>query len=67
MYKNLLKTVTNLASRLCDEAGAGQVLICQRVYAAVEELVDVEPVGELALKGLHRPVTAYKVLRLKSP
>ena len=59
-------TVTNLASRLCDEADAGQVLISQRVYAAVEELVDVEPVGELALKGLHRPVTAYKVLRLKS-
>ncbi|MBA7706681.1 Adenylate cyclase 2 [subsurface metagenome] len=58
-------TVTNLASRLCDEAQAAQVLISQRVYAAVEELVDVEPVGELALKGLHRPVTAYNVLSLK--
>ncbi len=58
-------TVTNLASRLCDEARAGQVLICQRVYTAVEELVDVEPMGELTLKGLHRPVTAYNVLRLK--
>jgi hypothetical protein len=31
----------------------------------VEELVEVEPVGELALKGLHRPVTAHNVLRLK--
>ena len=58
-------TVTNLASRLCDKAQAGQVLISQRVYAAVEEFVDVEPVGELALKGLHRPVTAYNVLSLK--
>ena len=58
-------TVTNLASRLCDEAQAAQILISQRVYAAVEELVDVEPVGGLALKGLHRPVTAYNVLSLK--
>lgn len=58
-------TVTNLASRLCDKAQAGQVLISQRVYSAVEELVDVEPVGALALKGLQRPVTAYNVLYLK--
>lgn len=58
-------TVTNLASHLCDKAQAGQVLISQRVYSAVEELVDVEPLGALALKGLHRPVDAYNVLCLK--
>jgi class 3 adenylate cyclase len=58
-------TVTNLASRLCDKAQAGQVLITQRVYSAVEELVDVEPMGDLALKGLQRSVTAYNVLSLK--
>ncbi len=58
-------TVTNLASRLCDEAQAGQILISQRVYGEVEKLIDVEPVEDLALKGLHRPVTAYNVLRLK--
>jgi class 3 adenylate cyclase len=58
-------TVTNLASRLCDEAGAGQVLISQRVYGEVEDLVDVEPAGELTLKGLHHPVSAYNVIRLK--
>jgi len=58
-------TVTNLASRLCDEARPGQVLICQRTYTAVEQLVEVESMGQLALKGLHRPVAAYNVLRLK--
>ncbi|MFX0202939.1 MAG: adenylate/guanylate cyclase domain-containing protein [Candidatus Hodarchaeota archaeon] len=58
-------TVTNLASRLCDEAQAGQILISQRICGVVEELVDVELVGELALRGLHRPVTAYNVLNLK--
>jgi class 3 adenylate cyclase len=58
-------TVTNLASRLSDEARAGQILISQNVYSAVEELVDVEPLGELALKGLHRPVMAYDVVQIK--
>jgi class 3 adenylate cyclase len=58
-------TVTNLASRLSDEAKAKQILINKRVYAEVRELVQVEPVGELVLKGLHSPVTAYNVLGLK--
>ena len=58
-------TVTNLASRLSDEAKAKQILISQRVYAEVAELVKVEKVGELVLKGLHRSVTAYNVLGLK--
>jgi class 3 adenylate cyclase len=59
-------TVTNLASRLSDEAQAGQILISQQVQAAVEELADVEPMGELTLKGFHRPVIAYNVIRLKN-
>jgi class 3 adenylate cyclase len=58
--------VTNLAARLCDEARRGQILISQRVYGAVEGLVDAEPAGELVLKGFHRPLSAYNVLRLKA-
>jgi class 3 adenylate cyclase len=58
-------TVTNLASRLCGEAKPGQILISQRVVGTVEDLLEVEPVGELTLKGFHRPVTAYNILRLK--
>ncbi len=58
--------VTNLAARLCDEARGGQIRLSQRVYAQVEELVEAEPVGELTLKGFHRPVSAYTVLRLKA-
>ena len=37
--------VTNLASRLADEATAGQILIDQRLYAEVEARVEVEPMG----------------------
>ena len=55
-------TVTNLAARLCGEAKPGQILISKRLLGKVEELIEVEPVGELTLKGFHRPVTTYNVL-----
>jgi adenylate cyclase len=58
-------TVTNLASRLCGDAKPSQILVSQRLLGTVEELVEVEPVGELALKGFHRTVTAHNILRLK--
>jgi adenylate cyclase len=54
-------TVTNVASRLCDEAKSGQILIGPRVLLAVENFVTVEPAGELTLKGIHRPVVVYNV------
>jgi adenylate cyclase len=57
--------VASLASRLCDEARSAQILISQRVYSAVEELVEAEPLGELNLKGFHRPIAAYQVTGLK--
>ena len=53
--------VTNLAARLCAEAAGGQVLVSQRVAAAVEGLAAVEPVGPLSLKGFARPVPAFAV------
>ena len=59
--------VTNLASRLADEAAAGQVLIAQRLYAEVEADVEAEPVGELTLKGFVRPITAYNVVAVREP
>jgi adenylate cyclase len=54
--------VSNVASRLCDEAKPGQILISPRVFMAVEHAVTVEPVGEFALKGIRRPILAYNVL-----
>ena len=55
-------TVSNVASRLCDEAKPGQILISPRVLLAVEDAVKVEPVGEFELKGIRRPLAAYNVL-----
>ena len=55
-------TVSNVASRLCDEAKPGQILISPRVLMAVEDAVTVEPVGEFEFKGIRRPLAAYNVL-----
>ena len=55
-------TVSNVASRLCDEAKPGQILISPRVLMAVEDAISVEPVGEFKLKGISRPLAAYNVL-----
>ena len=57
--------VTNLASRLADEARGGQILIERRLYAEVEDDVDVEPVGEFVLKGFRRPVAAFDVVTVR--
>jgi len=59
-------SVPNLAARICGEAKPGEILVTQRLLAGVDELADAEPVGELALKGFHRPVAAYNILRLKA-
>jgi GAF domain-containing protein len=55
-------TVSNVASRLCDEAKPGQILISTRVLTKVENAVKVEPVGEFELKGIRRPLAAYNVI-----
>jgi class 3 adenylate cyclase len=55
-------TVSNVASRLCDEAKPGQILISPRVLLAVDKAVTVEPVGEFNLKGIRRPMAAYNVV-----
>ncbi len=55
-------TVSNVASRLCDEAKPGQILISPRVLTKVENAVKVEPVGKFELKGIRRPLAAYNVV-----
>ena len=59
-------TVSNVASRLCDEAKPGQILVTPRVLMAVENAVKVEPVGEFELKGIRRPLAAYNVIAAQS-
>lgn len=55
-------SVINLASRLCDEAKAGQIVVSQRVLTAVEQSVEAAPVGEMNLKGFKKPMAAYDIV-----
>jgi adenylate cyclase len=58
-------TVVNLAARLCGEARSGQILVDGRVHIAIETLADTEPIGELVLKGMQRPVSTFNVLAIR--
>ena len=57
--------VINLASRLCGQAKGGQILTTEKTLSKIENLVDVEPLEELHLKGFDRCVNAFNILSLK--
>jgi class 3 adenylate cyclase len=57
-------SVTNLAARLCAEAGPEQVLVSQRVFSAVEDVAVGESVGALTLRGFSRSIRAYGVSQM---
>jgi adenylate cyclase len=57
-------TVTNLAARLCAEARDGQILVTQRVAAAIDKAAEFEHLGDIALKGLSRPVSVLNIRAL---
>jgi class 3 adenylate cyclase len=57
--------VPNLAARLCSEAQSGQILINLPSLEGIENLVTVEPVGELSLKGFQRPVPVANIVGIK--
>jgi class 3 adenylate cyclase len=64
---SVIGTVPNLACRLCDEAKPGQILISQRVGAALEECVETEHLGVRPLKGFHKPVTVFELSSWRNP
>ena len=57
----------NLASRLTDKAATGEILISDSVHRALAERVDCSDVGELAIKGLARPVRAWRLRAFRDP
>jgi adenylate cyclase len=61
-----LGSVTNIAARLSDKAAAGQILLSQRAYAALEDRIEAREVGQLELKGLARPMEVYELVGLRS-
>ena len=63
MDYDAIGNVTNLAARLCGEAKGGQILIDRKTLSKIEELVDVETLGEFQLKGFSRPLPAFNIVK----
>ncbi|SFM49410.1 Adenylate and Guanylate cyclase catalytic domain-containing protein [Methylobacterium pseudosasicola] len=57
-------SVTNLASRLCDKAQSGQIVISRPVLSAVEGIASSRSLGNLTLKGFLREVPAFELVTL---
>jgi len=57
----------NVAARLEQTAGAGEVLLGELTYRLVRDAVEVDAVDPLDLKGKAEPVPAYRVVRLVQP
>jgi class 3 adenylate cyclase len=56
----------NLAARLSDVAAPGEILISQRLQAALEDRLEAEPVDGLQLKGFSKPVDAFRVIAVRT-
>ncbi|NLA75478.1 MAG: hypothetical protein GX846_08445, partial [Deltaproteobacteria bacterium] len=56
----------NVASRLESNAKAGQILVSQRTYSSVEDIVEADKIGEILVKGIHNPILTYNVKSLKA-
>lgn len=54
----------NTAARLEGIAGKGEILLSSEVYEAVKDRVEVQPAGELLLKGKEQRINAYRLLRI---
>jgi class 3 adenylate cyclase len=57
----------NLASRLTDKAAAGEILISDSVSRALNDRIECARVGELAIKGMAKPVRTWRLLALREP
>jgi adenylate cyclase len=58
--------VINLAARLCADASDGHILVSGRLAASVGETVEVDDLGERALRGMSRPVAVVNLRALRS-
>ena len=58
-------SVANIASRFCDRALNGQILIGESVHAKVDEFVETLSTGEHSLKGFPNPVPIFQVVGIR--
>ena len=55
----------NLAFRLCEVAGENEIFTTSYVYSMLEDLLEVEKIPKVLLKGIEREPDIYRVCKLK--
>jgi PAS domain S-box-containing protein len=55
----------NLARRLQEAAGPGQVLLTRIAYQRVRTHVEAKPLPPIHVEGIHEPIEIYELLRLR--
>ena len=55
----------NVAARLYNVAKAGEIVISETTYAECADVVEVEALDPVTVKGKSRPIAAYNVKGLK--
>jgi adenylate cyclase len=63
---SVIGSVPNLAARLCAKAARGQILVSSKVASAAEAEIDVRLIGELKLKGFHKPMATYEIVGVRA-
>ncbi len=62
MEYTVIGDTVNVASRLCDIAGAMEIIIGESTYALARNYIQVEPLQPIQVKGKSEPMKTYKVL-----
>ena len=55
----------NTAARLESRAKAGQILISEKLYKALEDRIEAEQIGEMELKGKSNKIVVYNVTSIE--
>jgi adenylate cyclase len=59
---DIVGDTVNLASRLCGQAGKGEIVIPEAMRDRLSDAPEMQPMGPVQLKGLDEPVPLYKVI-----
>ncbi len=65
MEYTVIGDAVNMASRLSDIAGGGEILIKEGLYPSIEGFSRSVPVESAIIKGIDRPLGLYSIVELK--
>jgi adenylate cyclase len=57
----VLGNEVNLAARLADRAASGQILATERTMTDVADVAAGQPIDEILLKGISRPIKIFEL------